>query len=84
MSRVHATAASGMQAAWTGMQAASQRIAVASVAAIAPRPERLDEPPPRLEKGVVDLLAQRQAFLANLAVFRRADEAQQQVLDLRA
>ncbi|MFY7857995.1 MAG: hypothetical protein ACOVQT_17765 [Rubrivivax sp.] len=86
MNGVNGTLLRGLQSSWQGMQGAAGRVALASAtqgdasdasAARVPTPSRL-------EADMVDLLAQRNVFQLQLAVFRRADEAQQSLLSLRA
>ena len=73
----------GLQSSWQGMQGAAGRVAMASTAQVDAGSGRAPAPS-RLEADMVDLLAQRNVFQLQLAVFRRADEAQQSLLSLRA
>ena len=83
MNGVNGTLLRGLQSSWQGMQGAAGRVALAS----APQGDAgtgRAPTPSRLEADMVDLLAQRNAFQLQLAVFRRADEARQSLLNLRA
>lgn len=71
----------GLQGAQRGFERAAGDIARAAVAA--PDPATAAAAPPLLP-AVVDLLAARHAFSANLAVMRRADDMLGHLLDVLA
>lgn len=83
MNGVNGTLLRGLQSSWQGMQGDAGRVAMASALQVDVDRGRAPAPS-RLEADMVDLLAQRNVFHLQLAVFRRADEAQQSLLNLRA
>lgn len=99
MGSLPSIAASGLQAAQTRLQASAHNIANLQTdrfqrqqvvqqadagGGVTSSVTRASQPGPALEQDVVDQLAARNAFLANLAVFRRHDEMLGSLLDTRA
>lgn len=96
MSSIASIAHSGLEAAWAGMQVSAGNIANSSVegfrrqrldlstagdAGVTVALDQQIEPGPRLEADLVGLLTAKNAFLANLAVFKAGNEAMGSLLD---
>lgn len=99
MTSTAAIALSGMSSAWTALGSAAHNVANAQTdgfrrEVVQPRDldgggvaidvGRADAVGPALERDVVAQLAAKNAFLANLAVFRTADALAGSLLSLRA
>lgn len=88
MSTVSATASSGVRAAMNALGASAHRIASANVATQAmaakakPAPGTPQAAVPSLEQARIQQLAAKHAFLANMSVFRAADEMAGALIDL--
>jgi flagellar basal body rod protein FlgG len=99
MQRIFATAASGLDAAQQRVSAVSHNLAnlgtdrfrrqtvvstADSAGGVQTRVATASQPGAALEEDMVDLLAARHAFAANLAVFRSADRLAGALIDERA
>ena len=98
MASISSIALSGMNAAMTGLQSAAHNIANAgtegfhrqqllrtadAAGGVAAGVAQAPVAGAALERDVVDQLAAKNAFLANVAVFRTADQMAGTLLDLR-
>lgn len=99
MSSVSSTALSGMRAAQTGLNAAAQNVANANTdkfrrqevtnkenanGGVSAQQRRASQEGAALEKDMVGQLQAKNAFLANLAVFKTNDKIAGALLDTKA